>query len=192
MIPGDDEPTKVEELRVSHQLTPCRRQYHRGGKLRVRPLTHDPLETHACAHEANTDKGQRIGPCRVSTRIRNTRLPVLPDGDSCSHGEEGLDQSAESQPCPGFTTHLVADAGDGCAKDECDERAEGLLICDMERVVVLAIEKAGEGKAELYSISGLKSTPHKNGRETDSVNKTSHKTICRQWSGGFVSIDIRQ
>lgn len=166
------------------------RKLTRGGKLRVRPLTHDPLETHACAHEANTDKGQRIGPCRVSTRIRNTRLPVLPDGDSCSHGEEGLDQSAESQPCPGFTTHLVADAGDGCAKDECDERAEGLLICDMERVVVLAIEKAGEGKAELdrykseslsmgrvtkniksylYSISGLKSTPHKNGRETDSV-----------------------
>lgn len=91
MISGDDEAANVEELRVSHQLTPSRRQHHSRGKLRVRSLAHDSLETHASAHEPKTDKGQRIGPRRVITYIRNARLVILPDGNGCSHCEDGLD-----------------------------------------------------------------------------------------------------
>lgn len=54
-----------------------------------------------------------------------------------------------------------------------------MLVCEMERVIMLTIEKAGESESKLYGVSGLKSTPHEDGRETDSIDKTSHKTICR-------------
>jgi hypothetical protein len=125
----------------------------RRGELRVGSLSHDPLQTHACTYKPDADKRQRIAPGGITACIWHARLSALPNGDSCRHGEKSLDKGAKGKPGTCLAAHLIANATYEGAKDERDEGAKRLLVCEMERVIMLAIEKAGECECELDVVS---------------------------------------
>lgn len=67
-------------------------------KLRVHTLTHDTLQAHARAHQAQTRKRTRVGPRWLRADRGDAALPALPKRDRGGHGEERLDERAKEQP----------------------------------------------------------------------------------------------
>lgn len=117
-------------------------------ELGVHTLAHDPLQTHACAHEADGSVGESIRPRRHASRIGDRRLTTLPYAEGGSHGEEGLDEGTEEQPCARLCPHPVSNAAQESTEDEGEDGCESLLIGKMEGAVSLArraLEETGEG-----------------------------------------------
>lgn len=83
-----------------------------GGELGVETLSHDALETHAGADEADGDEREGVAPCGVTTVVCDAARVALPDGDGGDHGEECLDESAEGHPHAGLAPNLVAKTSD--------------------------------------------------------------------------------
>ena len=124
-------------------------------KLRVDALAHDPLQTHARAHQPQTRVRARVGPRgRIAAR-RDAALPALPKADRRGHGEERLDERAEDQPQTRLRADPVADAADEGAEEEGRHRGEGLFVREVERRVALAgraLEKTSERERELPDV----------------------------------------
>ena len=115
----------------------------------IETFAHDALETHASADKGDGDKGERVGPRGVATVICDTGGTTAPECDRAAHREEGLDQGAERHPHPGLAPDLITDTSEEGAEDKGEHGAEGLLIGDVKRVVVLAVEEAREGQCKL-------------------------------------------
>ena len=119
------------------------------GKLGIETLAHDTLQTHAGAHEPDDDKREGALPRRVPAVVAHAARMALPQRDGGAHGEEGLDKGAECHPGAGLAAELVTDAADKGAKDEREDRTEGLLIGKVKGIVVLTVEQPCQGQCQL-------------------------------------------
>ena len=129
-----------------------------GRELRVHPLAHDPLETHARAHEADRGERECVGPLGLGTRVSHAWLAALPCTEGSGHREQRLEECAQEEPRAGLRAHAVADAADEGPEDEGRDGREGLLICEVERGVAVpwwALEEPGEGQCELQTDDSL-------------------------------------
>ena len=172
MIARGDETTDVEQPRFGHEFAPGRGEDHcirdsvsartwnaerapRTGRreLGTETFAHDTLETHARADASNGDERDGVGPGGVAAVSCDAARAALPDGDRAEQGEDGLDKGAQRQPRAGLAPDLVADAADEGANDEGEDGTEGLLIGDVEGVVVLAVEEPRDGQCKLGGVA---------------------------------------
>lgn len=118
-------------------------------KLGAETFAHDALQAHAGTDEPDGDEREGVGPSGVPAVGCDAAGTALPDGDGADHGEKRLDERAQGQPCAGLAPDLVAEATDKGTEDETEDGTEGLLIGDVERVVMLAVEQACERQCKL-------------------------------------------
>ena len=70
----------------------------RSCKVRIHPVTHDPLQTHTGAQKPDTDKRERIGPHWIHAAVCDAGLARHPYGEGSCHGEKRLDERAKRHP----------------------------------------------------------------------------------------------
>jgi hypothetical protein len=107
-------------------------------KLGVYTLAHDALQSYACAQKSNGRKRHSIRPTWVAPVGSKICLLTLPHRHRRRHGERRLEEGAEEEPGTRLRTHAVADTAEEGTAEESQERAERLLVGNVEAVVVAA------------------------------------------------------
>lgn len=180
------------------------------GELGVDTLAHDTLQTQAGGQEADADKRECVMPRRASTVVRKVGFVALPDHERGCHSEECLDHGAHKEPEPGLGAHAVADPAEEGATEEGEDRAERLLVGNVEVCVPRAVlPEAGESEAELKGVAGLEAAPDEDGGEADDVavrvqymhydeddelsnsHKAGHEAVCCEWPCRLVRVYVR-
>jgi len=172
--------TELEKVGIRHEFAEHSGKDNCCCELRVYSLAHDSLQTQTRTHEAKSNERQGVCPSRIAPGLSDARLTALPDKNGGGHGEKSLDERAEEEPKSGFRSYFITYPTKGSPSDERQYRCQSLLICDVERGVVVpggAGEESGEGEGQLNRVTGLKATPNEDGSERNGVDESGHKAI---------------